>query len=68
MRDLTLIVAPNVGSNAMDASIGRPETGALTKEFVDHASEPKEFVEIECASHVSLYDIPEDVDRATAAM
>lgn len=49
-----------VGENA--------ETAALTKMFFDKASEPKEFVEIEGASHVSLYDIPKDVNRAIDAM
>lgn len=57
-----------VGSEAMNLANGALATGPLTKAFVDAASEPKEFVEISGASHVSLYDIPKDVDRAIAAM
>ena len=49
-----------VGENA--------DTGALTELFVQKASEPKELVEISGATHVSLYDIPEGVDRAIDAM
>ncbi len=44
------------------------DSAPLTIQFCDKASEPKELVEIKGASHVSLYDIPEDVDRAVAAM
>ncbi len=44
------------------------DTAPLTKMFHEKASEPKELVEIAGASHVSLYDIPEDVNRAAAAM
>ncbi len=57
-----------VGSKAMDPASGALATGPLTKTFFDRASEPKEFVEISGASHVSLYDIPEDVNRAVDAM
>ena len=57
-----------VGEKAMDPANGPLCTGPLTKLFYDKASEPKEFVEIKGASHVSLYDIPKDVDRAIAAM
>ena len=57
-----------VGEKAMDPASGALATGPLTAEFVDKASEPKELVEIPGASHVSLYDIPEDVDRAIEAM
>lgn len=46
----------------------RTDTGPLTVLFHEKASEPKELVEITGASHVSLYDIPEDVDRAIDAM
>lgn len=46
----------------------KDETGVLTIKFYEKASEPKELVEIKGASHVSLYDIPGDVDRAVAAM
>ncbi|MBP0019317.1 MAG: alpha/beta hydrolase [Cyanobacteria bacterium SBLK] len=44
------------------------DTGPLTVNFYEAASEPKELVEISGASHVSLYDIDKDVDRAVAAM
>ena len=57
-----------VGEMAMDPASGALATGPLTAEFVEKASEPKELVEISGASHVSLYDIPEDVDRAVEAM
>ena len=57
-----------VGEKAMDPASGALATGPLTAEFVNKASEPKEFVEIPGASHVSLYDIAEDVDRAIGAM
>ena len=57
-----------VGEKAMDAASRALATGPLTAEFVDRASEPKELIEIPGASHVSLYDIPEDVDRAIEAM
>ncbi|WP_035415625.1 alpha/beta hydrolase [Ferrimonas kyonanensis] len=40
------------------------DTAPLTQGFVEAASEPKELYEIEGASHVSLYDIDKDVDRA----
>ena len=46
----------------------KAESGVLTLNFYEKASEPKELVEIKGASHVSLYDIPKDVDRAIAAM
>lgn len=57
-----------VGEKAMDPAQGLLATGLLTQAFVDAASEPKEFIQIEGASHVSLYDIPADVDRAVTAM
>ena len=57
-----------IGEKAMDPSNGALATGPLTVEYVDKASEPKALVEIPGASHVSLYDIPEDVDRAIEAM
>lgn len=50
------------GSRAMQ------DTGSLTVAFYEAASEPKELYEIEGASHVSLYDIDEDVDRAVTWM
>ena len=43
-------------------------TGSLTVAFYEAASEPKELYEIPGATHVSLYDIDEDVDRAVAKM
>lgn len=53
-----------VGSKAMAAT----DTGPFTERFFEAASEPKEFVKIEGASHVSLYDIHEDVTRAVDEM
>ncbi len=44
------------------------DTGPLTVAFYEAASEPKELFEVKGASHVSLYDIDEDVDRAVAKM
>ena len=44
------------------------DTGPLTVAFHAKASEPKELHEIEGASHVSLYDIDADVDRAVNKM
>lgn len=44
------------------------DTGSLTVDFYEKASEPKELVEIKGASHVSLYDVPKDVERAVDAM
>lgn len=57
-----------VGEKAMDPASGPVCTGPLTEEFFNKASEPKEFVEIGGASHVSLYDVSEDVTRAVEAM
>ena len=57
-----------VGEKAMDPASGPTYTGPLTLAFVDKASEPKELVEISGASHVSLYDVEEDVTRAIDAM
>ncbi len=44
------------------------DTGPMTVAFHEAASEPKELFEVPGASHVSLYDIDEDVDRAVARM
>lgn len=44
------------------------DTGPLTQAFFDAASEPKELYEVPGASHVSLYDIDADVDRAVDRM
>lgn len=57
-----------VGSKAMDPKSGRLMTGPLTKSFYEAASEPKQFVEVEGASHVDLYDKPEYVLQAINAM
>jgi len=43
-------------------------TGVLTVNFFNAASEPKELLEVDGASHVSLYDIDKDVDRAVVRM
>jgi len=40
------------------------DTGPLTVNFYNKATEPKELFEIKGASHVSLYDIDKDVDQA----
>ena len=57
-----------VGSKAMDPASGPLATGPLTQRFYEEASEPKEFVVIDGASHVDLYDIDEHVDRAVVAL
>ncbi|MEM9292384.1 MAG: hypothetical protein AAGD01_11940 [Acidobacteriota bacterium] len=46
----------------------KADTAPLTIGYYEAASEPKQLVEIEGASHVSLYDMPEDVKRAVHAM
>ena len=51
-----------------EKAMGPGDTGPLTVNFYEAASEPKELVEIKGASHVSLYDIDEDVDRAIDRM
>jgi fermentation-respiration switch protein FrsA (DUF1100 family) len=43
-------------------------TGALTEAFYKKCSEPKELYKVAGATHVSLYDIDKDVDRAVAKM
>ena len=57
-----------VGSKAMDHASGALATGPLTRNFFEQASEPKEFLEIDGASHVDLYDNDEHVSRAVKAM
>ncbi|MCP4596263.1 alpha/beta hydrolase [Neptuniibacter sp.] len=57
-----------VGSKAMDPASGILATGPLTKNYYDHASEPKLFVEINGASHVDLYDKDEYVTLAVDKM
>ena len=57
-----------VREKAMDPASGVLMTGPLTKTFFDKASDPKEFVEIEGASHVDLYDRNEFVSGAIDAM
>ena len=44
------------------------DTGPMTIAFYKAASQPKEVYEVKGASHVSLYDIDKDVDRALARM
>ncbi len=44
------------------------ETGILTELFYEKCSEPKEMFKVPGATHVSLYDIDKDVDRAVAKM
>lgn len=44
------------------------DTGPLTRSFYEACSEPKELFEVKGASHVSLYDIDKDVDRAVDKM
>ncbi len=57
-----------VGEKAMDPVNGALATGPLTQSFVELASEPKSFVEIPGASHVSLYDQADHVALAVEAM
>ncbi len=57
-----------IGEKAMEPASGVLMTGPLTKTFFDKASDPKQFVEIEGASHVDLYDRDEFVSRAIDAM
>ena len=52
------------GSETMEAG----DTGKLTEDFYEAASEPKEIYQIKGASHVSLYDIEEHVDQAVDRM
>ena len=44
------------------------DTAPLTVNFYEKASEPKELVEMSGASHVSLYNVDEDVSRAIEVM
>lgn len=44
------------------------DTAPLTTMFHEKSSEPKELIEIKGASHVSLYDVDEDVTQAVDAM
>ncbi|MCG8308532.1 MAG: alpha/beta hydrolase [Cytophagales bacterium] len=46
----------------------KAETGVLTELFYEKCSEPKELYKVPGATHVSLYDIDKDVDRAVAKM
>ena len=55
-------------AEASDHRARRNNSGPLTIQFYEKASEPKELVEIEGASHVSLYDNDADVRRAVEAM
>ena len=57
-----------VGRKAMDPASGVLMTGPLTQKFYQQASEPKQFIEIEDASHVDLYDKEQFVIQAVEAM
>lgn len=57
-----------VGSKSLDPASGALATGPLTRTFFDLASEPKEFIEIDGASHVDLYDREQFVTQAVDAM
>ena len=46
----------------------KAETGILTEAFFEKCSEPKELFKVPGATHVSLYDIDKDVDRAVEKM
>lgn len=46
----------------------KADTGVLTRSFYEKCSEPKELYVVPGATHVSLYDIDKDVDRAVAKM
>ncbi|BDD05543.1 alpha/beta hydrolase [Aureibacter tunicatorum] len=46
----------------------KADTGILTEMFYDKCSEPKELFKVPGATHVSLYDIDQDVDQAVAKM
>ena len=43
-------------------------SGPLTQMFFDAASEPKELYIVDGATHVSLYDVDQDVERAVVKM
>lgn len=60
--------APYLYTPFMGITGTKAETAPLTRMFYEKASEPKELVEVEGASHVALYDIPEHVNRAIDAM
>ena len=62
------LYTPYLGIYGEKALTGEIATGQLTVDFYEAASEPKELYEVEGATHVSLYDIDEDVDRAVAKM
>ncbi len=60
-----------IGENTVPKEGEEPSllhTGPLTVNFYNAASEPKELYEVPGATHVSLYDIDKDVDRAVAKM
>ena len=62
------LYTPYLGIYGEKALSGDIQTAPLTIAFYENASEPKELYEVEGASHVSLYDIDKDVDRAVAKM
>ena len=59
-------MAPNLYTPYLGIIGSDAHSRALTEGFYEAASEPKELHIIEGASHVSLYDIDKDVDRAIA--
>ena len=62
------LYTPYLGIYGEKALTGEIATGQLTIDFYTAASDPKELFEVKGATHVSLYDIDEDVDRAVAKM
>ncbi len=62
------LYTPYLGIYGQKALTDDIPTAQLTIDFFEAASEPKELYEVEGATHVSLYDIDENVDRAVAKM
>ena len=62
------LYTPYLGIYGEKAKGGDIPTAQLTIDFYEAASEPKELFEVKGATHVSLYDIDEDVDQAVAKM
>lgn len=61
------VYTPYIGIYGERANVPT-DTGPLTVKYYEACSEPKELVEVEGASHVSLYDVEEDVAQAVEAM
>lgn len=61
-------IAPFLNTPYLGVYGSKAETGPLTQMFFDAASEPKELYVVEGATHVSLYDINTDVDKAIEKM